>query len=191
MAYCLLGIFDINMALLYGEGKKAFLRLQEEIMKVSEDQSLFAWTRSHFSRRIDLNPRLEDEKAIASDTWCQQKLNQGDGMPFEHTEISSLTGLLATSPADFAYGGRAYPLKNWPGYDSNIPMVRGEIVRIHFQLLTPKVQKLNWQEHLDARLRDLSFAILGCCQRNGSTDCVLLIPLIQWNPRFWCRFGDP
>ena len=44
MAYCLMGIFDINMPLLYGEGEKAFTRLQEEIMKNSDDQSLFAWT---------------------------------------------------------------------------------------------------------------------------------------------------
>lgn len=44
VAYCLLGIFDVNMPLLYGEGStKAFMRLQEEIMKGSDDQSLFAW----------------------------------------------------------------------------------------------------------------------------------------------------
>lgn len=43
LAYCLLGIFAINMPLLYGEGDRAFLRLQEEIMRVSDDQSLFAW----------------------------------------------------------------------------------------------------------------------------------------------------
>ncbi|KAF2402463.1 HET-domain-containing protein, partial [Trichodelitschia bisporula] len=42
-AYCLLGIFNVNMPLLYGEGNKAFLRLQEEIIKDSEDQSIFAW----------------------------------------------------------------------------------------------------------------------------------------------------
>ncbi|KAF2758398.1 HET-domain-containing protein, partial [Pseudovirgaria hyperparasitica] len=42
-AYCLLGIFDINMPLLYGEGKKAFRRLQEEIIKSSLDHSIFAW----------------------------------------------------------------------------------------------------------------------------------------------------
>lgn len=42
-AYCLLGIFDVNMPLLYGEGTKAFQRLQEEIMKISTDQSLLAW----------------------------------------------------------------------------------------------------------------------------------------------------
>ncbi|KAK0738824.1 heterokaryon incompatibility protein-domain-containing protein, partial [Schizothecium vesticola] len=43
MAYCMLGIFDINMPLLYGEGHKAFLRLQEEIIRVNDDQSIFAW----------------------------------------------------------------------------------------------------------------------------------------------------
>jgi hypothetical protein len=46
VAYSLLGIFDVNMPLLYGEGKvKAFRRLQEEIMKISEDETLFAWDR--------------------------------------------------------------------------------------------------------------------------------------------------
>ncbi|UPL01305.1 hypothetical protein LCI18_012239 [Fusarium solani-melongenae] len=43
LAYCLMGIFNINMPLLYGEGEKAFVRLQEEIMRVSDDHSLFAW----------------------------------------------------------------------------------------------------------------------------------------------------
>lgn len=43
LAYCLMGIFSINMPLLYGEGERAFVRLQEEIMRVSDDHSLFAW----------------------------------------------------------------------------------------------------------------------------------------------------
>ncbi|KAI1133954.1 HET-domain-containing protein [Hypoxylon sp. FL0543] len=43
IAYCLLGIFDINMPLLYGEGQKAFTRLQQEIIRVSNDQSILAW----------------------------------------------------------------------------------------------------------------------------------------------------
>ncbi|KAK7955888.1 uncharacterized protein PG986_005110 [Apiospora aurea] len=42
-AYCLLGLFDINMPLLYGEGTKAFLRLQQEILRQDGDLSLFAW----------------------------------------------------------------------------------------------------------------------------------------------------
>jgi len=46
MAYCLMGIFNVNMPLLYGEGRRAFVRLQEEILKETDDQSLFAWTAS-------------------------------------------------------------------------------------------------------------------------------------------------
>ena len=42
-AYCLMGIFGINMPITYGEGDVAFYRLQEEIMKVCPDQTLFAW----------------------------------------------------------------------------------------------------------------------------------------------------
>lgn len=44
LAYCLLGIFDVNMSLIYGEGPKAFMRLQEEILNKSNDMTLFAWT---------------------------------------------------------------------------------------------------------------------------------------------------
>jgi hypothetical protein len=42
-SYCLMGLFGINMPMLYGEGGKAFIRLQEEIMKTSADDSIFAW----------------------------------------------------------------------------------------------------------------------------------------------------
>ncbi|KAM5356660.1 hypothetical protein ACJ41O_003306 [Fusarium nematophilum] len=43
-AYSLMGIFDVNMPLIYGEGYKAFYRLQIEIMKFTDDESLFAWS---------------------------------------------------------------------------------------------------------------------------------------------------
>lgn len=43
LAYCLLGIFDVNIPMLYGEGRKAFLRLQEAILSQSADMSLFLW----------------------------------------------------------------------------------------------------------------------------------------------------
>ncbi|KAK3677716.1 hypothetical protein LTR78_002566 [Recurvomyces mirabilis] len=43
VAYSMLGIFDVNMPLLYGEGSKAFLRLQEEILRRIDDQSVLAW----------------------------------------------------------------------------------------------------------------------------------------------------
>ncbi|KAM7218511.1 hypothetical protein V8F06_006115 [Rhypophila decipiens] len=43
-AYSLLGIFDVNMPMIYGEGEKAFLRLQEAIAVTTNDLSLFAWS---------------------------------------------------------------------------------------------------------------------------------------------------
>lgn len=43
LAYSLMGIFDVNIPLLYGEGEKAFVRLQEEIVKDDVDHTLFAW----------------------------------------------------------------------------------------------------------------------------------------------------
>ncbi|MCJ1419140.1 hypothetical protein MMC32_005493 [Xylographa parallela] len=42
-AYCLMGIFGVNITLLYGEAEKAFLRLQLEIIQLSDDQTIFAW----------------------------------------------------------------------------------------------------------------------------------------------------
>jgi len=44
MAYCLFGLFDIHLPIVYGEGAKAFMRLQEEIFKFSMDLTLLAWT---------------------------------------------------------------------------------------------------------------------------------------------------
>ncbi|KAF6795909.1 het domain protein [Colletotrichum musicola] len=41
-AYSLFGIFDVNLPLIYGEGHKAFLRLQEAILQNSTDLSLFS-----------------------------------------------------------------------------------------------------------------------------------------------------
>ncbi|KIO03768.1 hypothetical protein M404DRAFT_144947, partial [Pisolithus tinctorius Marx 270] len=42
-AYSLIGLLGVNMPMLYGEGKKAFHRLQLEFMQMSNDQSVFAW----------------------------------------------------------------------------------------------------------------------------------------------------
>ncbi|KAF2966149.1 hypothetical protein GQX73_g7432 [Xylaria multiplex] len=42
-AYCLLGIFGIHLPLLYGEGRMAFRRLQEEIIRRNADLTIFFW----------------------------------------------------------------------------------------------------------------------------------------------------
>jgi len=60
-AYSLMGIFSVNMPLLYGEGRAAFLRLQEEIIKNSSDQSIFAWMSTS---------RDDDRLLLAPSTSC-------------------------------------------------------------------------------------------------------------------------
>ncbi|KAI9067119.1 HET-domain-containing protein, partial [Trametes sanguinea] len=42
-AYSLMGIFNVNIPVIYGEGRNAFYRLQEEILRCIPDQSIFAW----------------------------------------------------------------------------------------------------------------------------------------------------
>ena len=64
VAYSLIGMFDVNMPMLYGEGAtRAFVRLQEEIMKGSEDQSLFAWV-----KRSDENEETESYHGLLADS---------------------------------------------------------------------------------------------------------------------------
>ncbi|KAI1393202.1 uncharacterized protein F4822DRAFT_3573 [Hypoxylon trugodes] len=75
------------MPLLYGEGKKAFLRLQEEIMKTSDDQTLFAWG-------------LPQEFEPAS----------LDNRQLRYT--SQLRGLLAESPLEFMTSHDIRPLSS-------------------------------------------------------------------------------
>ena len=77
-AYCLLGIFNINMPTLYGEGKKAFRRLQEEIIRTYPDTTIYAWGRP-----------------MSWDKWT-------------HTDPSRIvpTSLIASSPSNFRHCGK-------------------------------------------------------------------------------------
>lgn len=44
IAYSLMGLFDVNMPLWSGEGSKAFVRLQEEVIRNStDDPSILSW----------------------------------------------------------------------------------------------------------------------------------------------------
>jgi hypothetical protein len=95
LAYCLLGIFDVSMPPLYGEGsRKAFRRLQEEIMKTSTDLSILVWTSS----------TLNDESSCLAQTprWFSDVESTHFDMQFEDviTEHFSMTnkGLLITLP---------------------------------------------------------------------------------------------
>jgi hypothetical protein len=79
-AYCLLGIFDVSLPMSYGIKERAFLQLQEEIIKLSDDHSIFAWSgvedgspgllarspskfiNSRYFRMMPKSPRIHYEK---------------------------------------------------------------------------------------------------------------------------------
>ncbi|RSL90252.1 hypothetical protein CDV31_015732, partial [Fusarium ambrosium] len=84
-AYCLLGIFGINMPLLYGEGPKAFIRLQEQILMSSDDQSLLAWNFDGL--------KIEELEGDGSSWFASSRYDLG------------FAGLLATSPSAFVTCG--------------------------------------------------------------------------------------
>ena len=71
IAYCLLGLFDVNMSLLYGEGaKRAFYRLQIEIMMKMDDESLFAWTsKQRLSGMLAASPSFFAHSGDISRGW--------------------------------------------------------------------------------------------------------------------------
>ena len=97
MAYSLLGIFDINMPTLYGEGRRAFRRLQEEIVKRIPDQSIFAWgwSTAQVSDFIDFQP--ESDQRDGND-----RIRCGD--------LAGEESLFASSPALFASTTSVRPL---------------------------------------------------------------------------------
>jgi len=64
-AYSLMGLFHINMPLLYGEGLNAFTRLQLEIMNKHDDNSLFAWQMPSSSRYGDSISTLNRSLGLA------------------------------------------------------------------------------------------------------------------------------
>ncbi|KAI1391995.1 HET-domain-containing protein [Hypoxylon trugodes] len=82
VAYSLLGLFNINMPLLYGEGENAFVRLQEELLKETGDHSLFCWTVPRSSSRAWT---LESVLARSPDDFEQsgsiQETLSDDGSP--------------------------------------------------------------------------------------------------------------
>lgn len=117
LAYCLMGIFDVNMPLLYGEGKRSFIRLQEEIMKVSDDHSLFAW-------------------GIPAKIRTMQEYLKTYTVP----DSAQLHGLFADSPSDFTFSDQIHVLED---HQSTFPpIVSNSGVRIELQVSRQAASKV-------------------------------------------------
>ena len=85
-AYSLMGLLDVNMPMLYGEGRKAFHRLQLEIIRSSNDQSIFAW--GFYSPRVRIGSILADDPSDFKDCSMVTLLNHST-FSKEFPELSS------------------------------------------------------------------------------------------------------
>ncbi|KAH8592593.1 heterokaryon incompatibility protein-domain-containing protein [Bisporella sp. PMI_857] len=74
LSYSLLGILDVNMPMLYGEGSAAFTRLQGEIIRKYNDLSIFAWVGGAIGRGYT-NILAAAPSAFASDTAANYHSN--------------------------------------------------------------------------------------------------------------------
>lgn len=74
MAYSVVGIFDIHMPFIYGEGAHAFLRLQEAILDATHDHSIFCWEWNHAVDRSWANVLAPCPEAFSKSAVYSPKL---------------------------------------------------------------------------------------------------------------------
>jgi len=171
-AYCLLGLFSVSMPLLYGEGRRAFTRLQEELMKISDDHTIFAW-----STLID----IEDGSEVLQNSYP-----------------SSENGILAPYPAAFA--GSGHIIKCEPsgtslpfsvtnmGLSINLPLIDPES-----RYTIPYIPSRAGYMHNFSAVSNTTFALtptgtlaaLNCCSKtNKSSRMAIVIDKIAGSTRY-------
>ncbi|KAH9228615.1 hypothetical protein K456DRAFT_56978 [Colletotrichum gloeosporioides 23] len=130
-AYCLLGIFDVMLPMIYGEEEHAFIRLQEEIIKKTEDDSILAWGMSSGAN------------------------NNGES---QDTNINLFGNALATSPADFMHSGNIVVMENLGSAMEGLETARGCLpVRLRLR----EAETGQTFGFLNCRSKDHSDAVVG------------------------------
>jgi hypothetical protein len=175
IAYCLLGIFDVNLPLIYGEGLKAFRRLQEAIMNTTHDQSLFAWGYivDHPSGLID----REQELGLNLIPW----------KPPQQRE--PLLGLFAESPEDFDTSSEISPVDH--GYAHHLnrrrpPTVVNGGALIDLVIFKTIASALYWDRPAIAQPHKAELAVLLCRVGNTGSQLVGLV-LHSWGDNYYSR----
>lgn len=93
-AYSLMGLLNVNMPLLYGEGgEDAFTRLQLEILRKFNDQSIFAWRRE----KEDPAHAATNTSGVLADSvrdfkWCHSISTRPKGV-FRDIDMGEATNL--------------------------------------------------------------------------------------------------
>jgi len=186
-AYCLLGIFDVNMALIYGEGTKAFGRLQRKIMKEYPfDHTLFAWG------KLEEIPRVFDGQDIR---WRDES-TPWDGDEAQKTYL----GLFAPSPEEFQGSGlfvpagiTQYAYRSGGGAASadgrlDFPVTRGDGVLLDLPILRSTFSIYHMPDYRITQFREVILAVI-LCQPNQSSNFHICVPFQRHSSSSFARWG--
>ncbi|KAK1756311.1 heterokaryon incompatibility protein-domain-containing protein [Echria macrotheca] len=185
IAYCLLGIFDINMPLIYGEGHKAFQRLQHMIMQsYSSDHSLFAWGTISENSSLEYLSDAEYRDTTKTIAWKA---------PADRPESAKLSGLFAASPRDFKDSHSIVPSR-WaslfyrdPGIRATLPMLMSHsTVRLELPHLPSSLTTYYWDDPDFAQVRNIRLLAL-LCNLEGSEGDFMTLTVVDCDHYLYAR----
>jgi Protein kinase domain/Heterokaryon incompatibility protein (HET) len=131
MAYSLMGLFGVNIPILYGEGaRKAFKRLQLQIIAVVPDQTIFAW---RAKRENDNSGLLADSVADFAESYSIVPSNQwSTGLrPYSMTNVG-MSIKLSLSPLKVDPKFLMAAISSWEiDCNSNPQRIRIYLQKIH------------------------------------------------------------
>jgi hypothetical protein len=175
IAYCLFGIFAVNMPLIYGEGKKSFQRLQQELIKTYPyDQTLYAW--GHV---------VDKPSCLVTNTEKLPSWNESDAQ-------RRLLGPLAISPRDFEFSGSFVPCPYVKDFYHNTTQRRIRLpislgLGVQFELPVFSYDSAyHWSQVKTTQCRELRIAILFCLSTKNS-DFHIGMPLQPCGNASWGR----
>ncbi|KAI0699862.1 heterokaryon incompatibility protein-domain-containing protein [Cerioporus squamosus] len=157
-AYCLLGIFGIQMSPIYGEGRYAFIRLQEEILRQTADPTILAWG---FVASLSDHFSLPDPSSATV---------QVDDFGYLSDEPDSAkTYLLALSPSSFESHSRMITMSTQP------ILPNFDIYSTDFTFTAHGIRaKLPLITIYDKNKKPYRLALLGCKDQKGRCIALLL-----------------
>lgn len=179
IAYCLFGLFDVNMPLIYGEGTKAFQRLQEAIMSSTNDQSLFAWG------TIVGRPG----------EWVDRPKGSGIGtVPWKlPRDRLPLMGLFARSPLDFQHSEDILPVDHSYTHHHNRrnpPVIINKGVLVSLVSLETFPSVSYWENPPISQYTEREMACLLCHHRGSRSTRLVALILQPWGDDYYSRTNE-
>lgn len=133
-AYSLLGLFDIvNMPLVYGEGKKAFSRLHQEIMNTHQDDTIFMGGLGSLDNELSEQSMETPETTMYGQGFLITPENVPARLP---TTVRPLPDTLEKSHNTIQLTNQLYTSEGTAGtWERKDPKLRGNILSVHMRII--------------------------------------------------------